>query len=60
MNEKGTIRKLYNNFKPPPQVCPDGAGKPIGFPNCVTAFLAFGGNGIKFVKKFNLFYMKIW
>ena len=44
MNEKGSIRKLYNKFKPLPQVCPDGAGKPIGFQNCLTAFIAFGGN----------------
>ena len=41
MMEKGTIQKLNNRFKPPPQICPDAAGKPIGFDNSVTAFLVF-------------------
>ena len=43
MMEKGTFQNLNNRFKPPPQICPDGAGKPIGFRNSITAFLAFAG-----------------
>ena len=38
--EKGTFKNLNNRFQPPPQVCPDAAGKPIGFRNSITAFLA--------------------
>ena len=38
--EKGTFNNLNNRFQPPPQVCPDAAGKPIGFRNSITAFLA--------------------
>ena len=41
MKEKGTLQYLYSRFKPPPQICPDAAGKPIGFRNSITAFLAF-------------------
>ena len=41
MKEKGTLQYLYSRFKPPPQVCPDAAGNPIGFRNSITAFLAF-------------------
>ena len=40
MMEKGTFKNLNNRFQPPPQVCPDAAGKPIGFRNSITAFLA--------------------
>ena len=43
MEEKGSFRKHYKRFQPPPQICPDGAGKPIGFNSCLTAFLAFVG-----------------
>ena len=43
MEEKGLFRKHYKKFQPPPQDCPDGAGKPIGFNGCLTAFLAFLG-----------------
>ena len=43
MMEKGTFQNLNNRFKPPPQICPDGAGKPIGFSSSLTAFLSFGG-----------------
>ena len=39
MMEKGTFKNLNNRFQPPPQICPDGAGKPIGFRNSITAFL---------------------
>ena len=39
MMEKGIFKNLNNRFQPPPQICPDGAGKPIGFRNSITAFL---------------------
>ena len=39
--EQGLIRKHHEKFQSPPQVCPDGAGKPIGFNGSLTAFLAF-------------------
>ena len=43
LDEKGTFQKLLQRFAPPSQVCPDGAGKPIGFSSCLTAFLSFAG-----------------
>ena len=43
LDEKGTFQKLLQKFAPPSQVCPDGAGKPIGFSSSLTAFLSFGG-----------------
>ena len=43
MEEQGLIRKYHEKFQPSPQICPDGAGKPIGFNSCLTAFLAFVG-----------------
>ena len=43
MDEKGTIKKLYQKYKPPPQVCPDKAGRPINFDSCLTAFLPLTG-----------------
>ena len=41
MMEKGTLKSIFSQFKPPPQFCSDTAGKPIGFTNSITAFLAF-------------------
>ena len=43
LQENGSIQKHYKKFELPPQVCPDSAGKAIGFNVCVTAFLAFVG-----------------
>ena len=43
MDEKGTIKKLFQKYKPPPQVCPDKAGRPISFESCLTAFLSLTG-----------------
>ena len=41
MTEKGTLQNIYSRFKSLPQICSDTAGKPIGFSNSITAFLAF-------------------
>ena len=46
LDEKGAFQKLLQKFEPPSQVCPDGAGKPIGFSSSLTAFLSFGGKYI--------------
>lgn len=42
----GKLQKLYQKYKPPPQVCIDRAGRPISFESCLTAFLALSGNHI--------------
>ena len=36
MIEKGSFEKHYRQFQPQPQVCPDGAGKPLGFNSTIT------------------------
>ena len=46
MVEMGKLQKLYQKYKPPPQVCIDRAGRPISFESCLTAFLALSGNHI--------------
>ena len=43
MEEQGSLQKHLKKFQSPPQVCPDGAGKPIGFNSSLTAFLLFAG-----------------
>ena len=43
MEEIGTLQKLHQKYKPPPQVCIDQAGSPISFKSCLTAFLALSG-----------------
>ena len=44
LEEQGLFNKFWLRNKPQIQVCPDGAGKPIGFDSCMTAFVAFAGN----------------
>ena len=41
MIEKGTFDKFYQQFLPQPQVCPESAGKPLGFTSTLTGFLAY-------------------
>ena len=41
MIEKGSFEKHYQQFQPHPQVCPDSAGKPLGFNSTLTGFLAY-------------------
>ena len=41
MKEKGTFYKIANKYEPPPQICPDAGGLPLGFNSCFTAFLPF-------------------
>ena len=53
MEEKGSFQKHYKKFQPPPQVCPDGGGKPIGFNGCLTAFLAFAGTYVSLSNQIN-------
>ena len=43
LEEQGSFKKFWLKNQPQIQVCPDGAGKPIGFESCLTAFLAFAG-----------------
>ena len=43
LEEQGSFKKFWLKNQPQTQVCPDGAGKPIGFESCLTAFLAFAG-----------------
>ena len=38
--EQGIWRNIEEQYKIPPQVCPDLSGKPIDFESCFTAFLA--------------------
>ena len=51
MYEQGTIKKLYQKYKPPPQFCPDKGGRPINFDSCLTAFLSLLGKFTLFRKK---------
>ena len=51
MYEQGTIKKLYQKYKPPPQFCPDKGGRPINFDSCLTAFLSLSGKFTLFRKK---------
>ena len=55
MDEIGTLKKLLQKYKPPPQICLEKAGRPISFESCVTAFLALSGRYkiSEFAKKLN-------
>ena len=46
LEEQGSFEKFWLRNQPQIQVCPDGAGKPIGFDSCLTAFLALAGKNI--------------
>ena len=35
----GIVKRNKDQFKSQPQVCPDETGKPLGFRNCISAFL---------------------
>ena len=41
LREKGSFDKIFSNYEPPPQVCPNYNGLPLGFDSCGAAFLAF-------------------
>ena len=38
MRETGSLKKILEKYEPPPQVCPDYSGKPLGFGSVFTAF----------------------
>jgi hypothetical protein len=38
--ETGSLEKILKSYESPPQLCSDSSGKPIGFDNCFTAFIA--------------------
>ena len=40
MKERGTIGKILKKYEAEDQVCPDYSGKPLGFGQCFTAFIA--------------------
>ena len=48
LEEQGLFNKFWLRNKPQIQVCPDGAGKPIGFDSCMTAFMAFAGTYLNY------------
>ena len=37
--QDGTLKKIMNSYKPPPQKCPDYSGKPSSLYSCFTAFV---------------------
>ena len=39
MREKGSLKEILEKYEPPPQICPDASGLPLGFESCFTAFL---------------------
>ena len=39
MREKGALQQIMKHYQPDPQDCGDDTGRPLGFNNCITAFL---------------------
>ena len=50
MRERGSLKQIKVKYEPPPQICPDYSGKPLGVNSAFSAFgVLFSGVGIALI-----------